>query len=174
MIKEPAVYVLYKESTDSFNEIKEWLVSIHEETEDPEVVTDEEVWAEISMRDNDAWDMIKEDLSEYCDTKRSYLIVHGTSGTWRGNLPGGKVVNTFDEALESMSGCDIEIQEDSTGELTLIGSHHDGTNYYNVRFLTKKGIDWYEHHNWTSDREAIEHLWNTRCYTKRFGYLKRK
>lgn len=174
MIKEPAVYVLYKESTDSFDEIKEWLISIREETKEPEPVSDQDVWDEISLRDSDAWDMVKKDLTEHCTNQRSYLLVRGTAGTWRGNLPGGKVVNTFDDVLNGMSSdCDIEIQQDSTGELTIIGRHHDGTNHYNVRFLTKKGIEWYERHEWSSDREIVEHLWETKCYTKRFRYLRK-
>ena len=45
-------------------------------------------------------------------------------------------------------------------------SHHDGTNYAELKELTCKGSNYAADHRYDSDREVHEKLWNSNFYTR--------
>ena len=74
-----------------------------------------------------------------------YIIGH--LGLWWGNPEiKGVICDTLTEAIHKcMDGAqDIEIISDNDGEVTVKGHHHDGTNVFYIRPLTKEGIKEYE------------------------------
>ena len=64
----------------------------------------------------------------------------------------------------------ITIKIESDGELLVEGVHHDGTNYWRIKSITAKGMDYLNRFDRgvynTRDRDTIEHLLDFKCYTR--------
>lgn len=99
-----------------------------------------------------------------------------------GSGEGGLVLNTpqrsFQEFLSKIGkDCDyFKIGWDKVrGNLKVICTHHDGTNYYEIRELTEAGAnaysDWEHYHrfNGLDRREITEKIWNSKTYSKRIA-----
>lgn len=84
---------------------------------------------------------VEQTISDALD--RSYIIATGTVGRWDGRSKGGKVIETLDEFYSLLKDCDIIKVEQDEKALYITATHHDGTNYYTLRELTQKGLDYY-------------------------------
>lgn len=74
---------------------------------------------------------------------RSHIIATGSVGRWDGRSKGGKVLETLNEFYDLLKDCDIIKVEKDEKALYITATHHDGTNYYTLRELTQKGLDYY-------------------------------
>jgi hypothetical protein len=158
-----------------FDDIKNSILAECKETGEPlEEITDEAVFDEMSFLSDTAW----KDLEGYmCEINRkmdtSTVILHGTCGTWMGDKEGGKIFKRLDEAIsEAAQNVDyIDIYRLPDNRIEFVGSHHDGTNYWTIESLTKKGEAWLERneHRYTR-QQLIEHLVGTRGYTRGFKF----
>ena len=73
--------------------------------------------------------------------------MRGTNGRWNGTFEAGTIFTDFmDMYREAMTDCDYVHLYDENGHFYMQCSHHDGTNYYEIKKLTDKGIDYLE--NW--------------------------
>lgn len=62
------------------------------------------------------------------------LIAVGHCGTWRGNLPAGKVSDDFDDMFDRMTrDCGYIKIWDENGHLFVECTHHDGTNRFEIK-----------------------------------------
>ena len=94
------------------------------------------------------------------------FLLCGTSGRWDGTYSGGCYVKNFDDLYKFWKDCDYIKVWDENGHLYFMASHHDGTNYAELKELTDKGHEYMNNHIWESDREVHEKLFNSNFYTK--------
>ena len=94
-----------------------------------------------------------------------YYIVLADLGLWNGRFDGGKVIqglwNAISECFEDYN----EIyQEDQLLRVKAI--HHDGTNYFTIRELTPRGLEYYRNNDGVkSDRHVHERLFYESHYS---------
>ena len=123
----------------------------------------------------------KHDLKRVLDDTDDVFIVFGAFGRWDGPVHGGCIVETVDDLAKFLSfrGIHYDRFVDNDGELEITQSHHDGSNHYVLRKLSRKGLQRYRNHLANvgqSDGELIASLATVEGYTKKariakeFGY----
>lgn len=99
------------------------------------------------------WDLLDEQLDDMFDNsyENKQYVVTGSLGLWDGRH-NGYIDKRFYSIREAITECayyteSIRVYEEK-GHLFVDAYHHDGTNHYEIRELTKKGIDmlddWYD------------------------------
>ena len=134
------------------------------ETEDD--ISDDRVSNEVYAQSEFEWDDFKVEFGKFLkDSYNGFLLV-GTCGCWDGTYNGGCYVNKFDDLYKFWNGCDCIKVYDENGHLYIEASHHDGTNYAELKELTCKGSNYVLNHSWDSDREVHETLMSSNFYTR--------
>jgi hypothetical protein len=120
-------------SSKMFDELKADL-----EREEGEV-SEERVWDKVdeSIRFaiddfNEALEEMDMTFSEHSAVKSEYVLM-GTVGTWRGNMVGGKYLDTLPDLLHAMGGVDYVKVYAQDNRVYIEGSHHDGTHHMELR-----------------------------------------
>ena len=113
-----------------------------------------------------AWEGLRHILDAWIKSVPG-VLVKGTIGSWRGPLDCGKVVNSYNELSDFWRDCDYIKVYTNKGHLYIECSHHDGTNYAEVKELTNKGLERYENgvHAYEDMRSLHNKLWNSSVYT---------
>lgn len=115
--------------------------------EDEEILSlesDNEKWEMIYELDRLNWASEHEMLNKFFDGNGPWIL-QGYTGLWTGRARGGFIFKTFDEMfLKATVDCDFWHFYDANGHFFLKCSHHDGSNIYEIRKLTEKGIAYYE------------------------------
>ena len=122
--------------------------------------TDENIDDYIYRENEFDWNCFKDNLECFIKGKND-LLVTGTLGLWYGRREGGKIIKNMFELFELFKDCDYIKFEEENGHLYITASHHDGTNYYEVKELTDKGEEYASNHYWDSDREVHTTIWNS-------------
>lgn len=122
--------------------------AIRELEEDPDKEqTEDNIYDLCSIYSRDDWDLRKEELKEFFDNDDSEWILVGSCGRWDGTYPGGFVFSSFDEMHQRVSeDCDYWRFWDENGHFYGSCTHHDGTNSFEIKKLTKRGEAFF--HNW--------------------------
>lgn len=94
------------------------------------------------------------------------FIATGTCGLWYGRVAGGKVINGMKDFYSLITDCDYVKITDNNGHLMVKASHHDGTNYFELRKLNDKGVDFYNRNDYTYDRKELCEKLFTSTYSK--------
>lgn len=117
-----------------------------------------------------------EDIIQYdCDDFFNQLpdimcILHGTAGTWRGPREGGKIDKLYNLLIEAQEDYNTFELDEKEGAIKVTAIHHDGTNHWEVKALTQKGINYWQNHYYDDPRELHNHILNTKGYTKKIKY----
>lgn len=147
MYKKRVLFDNYDLSEAKRNDIIEYLL---EEEMEP---TDEAIWQEFEEENGINWDILTDELENFFG--HDTYILRGTVGTWMGRREAGVVSNNFMGVIyKAINNCDYIKITDVNGHLYLECTHHDGTNCYEIKKLTDKGIDYlfnYEN-NWDETR----------------------
>lgn len=137
---------------DRFEETKAWL--IEEYGEEPE---DEVVYDHIYSEDNLDWEDVWAELLKAFSN--GTYIVFGSIGRWDGRRTGWEVFDNFEKEFYSLvKDCDyIKIYEENN-HFHIDCSHHDGSNSYEIKKLTDRGIQYYENwdYSWNDTRSHQE------------------
>lgn len=98
-------------------------------------------------------------LEERLDEAENGLLVTGTCGRWNGRFDGGYIADDLESLLKVTKDCVfIKIWEDN-GHVYIKCSHHDGTNYVEIKKLSEKGRNFYEN-SWDMDERILhEKIW---------------
>lgn len=137
-----------------------------------EDISDELIWFEIDDAQGEDWDNMKRQLED--DFDDSQVLVVGTTGLWNGNFSAGKLCKSIEDALDkAFVDCEYKKVWYEKGHLYLEGTHHDGTNTYEVKKVTDKGLDYYDNWNYSQDsrtkgyseQEIHEKMWKSSKYT---------
>ena len=135
-----------------------------------ESISDDELNEEWYELISYAWDDFKTEMQRFLDEHK--CLVFGTVGTWHGQMHGGKFIRSFHDFCTLLNSCDnIRIYE-SNGHFHIVASHHDGTNYMEMKVLTDRGVISAQNNMWDNERQFHEHLWNRPMYTKLPRFMK--
>ena len=115
------------------------------------------------------WNFLKtielEDVEAIARGESGYFLVQANLGLWNGRFEGGKIIDGLWEAIRACFEDYNEIYMEGK-ELKIKAIHHDGTNYFRIRKLTDKGVDYYNNHEYDySDRELHKRLAKDSHYT---------
>ena len=128
-------------------------------------VTDDMIYEEMYHLEELYWDDISYELKRFFDKGNAWLLV-GTLGLWYGKCKGGFVFKTFEEFCKCFEDCGyVEITDDK-GHLKVKCSHHDGTNYFEVKHISDFGMEYFGEHSWElSLEEVFNKMWNNNFMT---------
>ena len=94
-----------------------------------------------------------------------HYVVLADLGLWNGRHDGGKVIEGLWNAIQKCFEDYNTVYQDGK-RLKVTAHHHDGTNYFQIRELTQRGLDfWYKHQYDYSDRKLNETLFNDSHYS---------
>ncbi len=133
---------------------------------------DEIIYMMFSESESEHWDNAKRELEDDLEDYPALLVV-GTCGRWDGTFAGGEVCKDLDEVFNKVfKDCTYRKVWYKKGHLYVMGSHHDGTNEYEVKPVTEAGYKYYE--NWSlnygptknlSEREIHRRMFRCSKYT---------
>lgn len=148
MLREPVQRTIY-DNYDLWDDENVTYAKEDLEDEGNDNPTEEDIWEKISDIDASNYDDEMERLGEFFDDGSTWILI-GTSGRWDGTYDVGTIftdfVSTFRKAIQD---CDYIKLYDENGHFYLTCSHHDGTNHYEIKKLTEKGVKYLE--NWEED-----------------------
>lgn len=127
--------------------------------------TDEMIYNEMYELERMYWDDISYELKHFFDKGNAWLLT-GSIGRWDGNYRGGYIFNTFEEFCKCFEDCAYIEIVDNKGHLEIKCSHHDGTNFYEVKRVSDFGCEWYDNHSWYMYEEELHaKMWNNNFMT---------
>lgn len=158
----------YEEYLGSWDEIIQQYKEMLEVNGQP-VPKDEDISEDTLWRYID--DQIKWYYEDFVEEMPDKMVVcHASIGRWNGSVAGGECGTLRGLLQEAGAECDdIRIKYEGP-RLILEGSHHDGTNYYCFRELTRKGQQWYEQHQDGPRSYVCEYLFNTKGMSRNIPY----
>lgn len=134
-------------------------------------IPDEVVFNEMNIQDEFAWNDVENELKAFLDN--SSWIVKGTIGKWDGPKDAGEIICNFSELSPVWTDCDYIKMYDKGGHFYIEASHHDDTNYFELKRLTEAGTDFVDRHCYDmTKRELHERLWKNPKYTRLPRYAK--
>ena len=87
------------------------------------------------------WEDFVETFNHFFKNKK--LIVKGYVERWDGRYNGSVVCSSLYQLLDLLKDCGIIKFWDENGHLFFLGSHHDGTNIFEIKTLNEKGENRY-------------------------------
>ena len=158
-----------EDDKDQYDYAREYLFEEYAEEEGWESeadIPDERLNSEVSFQEECNWDNFKAEFGRFIkDSTYGFLLV-GDVGTWMGRQAGGCYIYEFRDLYKFWDHCDYIKVYDEGGHLYIEASHHDGTNYAELKELTCKGSDYADNHRYDSDQEVHEKLFNSNFYTR--------
>lgn len=135
--------------------------------------TENEVWEAVRDHMDFIWDEEWAQMKEFFEGKK--LICTANLGLWDGRHAGGKVSDNFVDLVQSaLEDCDYKKFYDVNGHFFIEGTHHDGTNFYEIKILTDAGYDYYERWNYGWGDERTEQQIHQKLMTNsRYAHLPR-
>lgn len=116
--------------------------------------TQEEIdkYIEINMAND--WDnLIEGVLCDHIEAEK--WIAYGSIRRWDGSYHGWKVLEDARDFFDLIQDCLYFRIDDEDGLIKIKCSHHDGTNYYTLKPLTKHGYDFYRNYGWDYDNDRL-------------------
>lgn len=115
------------------------------------------------------WIYAKEQISKLCP-----MIMQGNIGLWNGDFACGTIVEDFNDFIATAGkDCDYFKIEYDKEKVKILCPHHDGTNLYELKSLSQRGINKlasYENSDYCGfdecDRKFHELLFNQKGLTK--------
>jgi len=174
--KEVIIFSDYCDEAYPFEEAKECCKERHleEYPEDKDwEPSDDEVWNEIYSVTQISWEDIQYDLKEFFNDGSVYILT-GTAGLWDGRKKGGAIIRSYKDLSRAWAGMDNVKFTDERGVFNIYGYHHDGTNHWQVRKLTERGLKYLKRHpEWDEDPEELHtKLWG-KGYSVNLNYVKK-
>ena len=147
--------VLYDNTADyeKEDETREYLFDTYADEEGwecKEEISDKQVQDEIAWQNEICWEDLKIALMTAFE-KDCYLMT-GTCGRWDGTYDGGNFIRNFGDFLNGISHLDYLKVTDRNGHLIVEGYHHDGSDRYELKKLTRKGVELAESNYYAHDR----------------------
>ncbi len=154
---------------DHYDYAREYLFTEYAEDEGWESeddIPDERVTEEVYQQSEWDWEDFKVEFEHFLKESTNGFLLVGTCGCWDGTYDGGCYVNKFDDLYKFWDHCEYIKVYDEGGHLYIEASHHDGTNYAELKELTCKGSNYADNHRYDSDQEVHDKLWNSNFYTR--------
>ena len=84
---------------------------------------------------------VRELLKQIVDNEEDGLILSGIFNLWNGKYTAETYIYTWDDMVKVLSGYDCPRLIRNGRKLTIELPHHDGVNKFELRRLTKKGVE---------------------------------
>lgn len=128
--------------------------------ENGEEPTDSELWNFLNVDDDINWDVFEREYEKYFNTNN--FVVKASLGRWNGRFNSGKILTSgWSDFLKIIGKYDYISIVDNNGHLEVVGRHHDGTDYFEIRELTRKGDEYANgYHYDKSEPEDAQAVWN--------------
>ena len=157
------------EGKDKYDYAREYLFEEYGEDEEwatEDDVPESRVTSEVYAQSEFDWDDFKYAFGKFLKDSHNGFLLVGTCGCWDGTYDGGCYVDKFDDLYKFWKDCrDIKVY-DECGHLYIKATHHDGTNYAELKELTCKGSEYAGNHYWDSDQDVHKALWNSNFFTR--------
>ena len=142
-------------SSERIEEARQYLLD-----EDIEEPTDYDVQNFIYADDDFNWYDFENDYKKYFDTHN--FVVKASLGRWNGRFDSGKILTGgWSDFCRIIQDYDILEIVDNNGHLEIVGKHHDGTDYLEIRELTRKDDEYANgYHYDKSEPEDTQAVWN--------------
>lgn len=158
-MRERTERVIY-DNYDIYDTYREDAIEWFKELNNNREPTESEIESYCRDLDYDAWQTRKDELRKFFQDGDLWLLT-GTMRLWDGDSQFNFVFQTFDEMLNRVGkDCDYFKFWDENGHFFIKCSHHDGTNYGEIKYITLKGERLIE--NWGS------------TYSKRYDFSARE
>lgn len=135
-----------------------------QEWESLEDVPTEVVYDEIRACHEADWSSFREDLEWLLERDNLYLLT-GTCGRWNGPAEGGKFIRTVDDFYSCIGHLDGVCIYDENGHLYVTGYHHDGSDRYEIKRVTKKGAELAYRNYYACDRALHSTIMRNNIYS---------
>ena len=152
--KESKIHVIYSSDPYDFNEEEmreNWygLAEVNDWEIPEDGPSDDDLWEKWYDQNERDWDDIECEV-KWHDERGSYLII-ASLGLWNGRFDGGKIIDGY--LTEAIRACfeDYNKVYWQDKNLKVEATHHDGTNYFIIKKLTDRGIEFYNNHEWDYD-----------------------
>ena len=152
----------------SDEDIKEMALECGWVDEDEEI-TEQMIWDWRYQINQDDWDDTKYELEKFFKDK--VVGFFGTVGTWHGRFAGGRIGEFWETYYKAIKDCDYIQIEDKNGHMYLRCSHHDGTNFFEIKEITERGQQYLENWKYGCDDRTTEYCFNQ--ISKRYSRLPR-
>lgn len=128
--------------------------------ENGEEPTDSELWNFLNVEDDIDWDVFEREYEKYFNTNN--FVVKASLGRWNGRFNSGKILTSgWSDFVKIIGEYDNISIVDNNGHLEVVGRHHDGTDYFEIRELTRKGDEYANgYHYDKSEPEDAQAVWN--------------
>ena len=146
-----------REIYDNYYVFEAWESAARENLEERGIAdpSEEEMWNEVNALDQDFWEDVKCEMTNFFDDGSTWIL-SGTMERWNGKHSGHILFHTFSELLtKTAKDCDYYRFSDKNGHFLFQCSHHDGTNCFEIRKVTKAGEMYYE--NWSYSTRENDH-----------------
>lgn len=162
MSKTPKKRILYSnyDISETFNDAAHYLLEEYGEDNDWNTIADipeNDIWEEVARMDNDSWSIFRDELSDFIQKNDSFLLM-GTVELWTGKHAGGFIFSDIDELSKAWKDCEYIEFYDENGHMFLRCSHHDGTNLYEIKKISRRGLDYYDNRMYHDENEQSIHL----------------
>lgn len=164
-MKQRIIYNNY-DLGERYDEARNFLLEEHDEEE----LTEEVIWNEIYFQSEVDLDNEHYMLKRFFNHS-GYWMLRGECGRWDGSYGAGYVFTDFDDMFyKATESCDYIKIWDENGHFYLQCSHHDGTNFYEIKRITDRAYDIIDNwaHNWNDDRseeQMHDIVWNSNFYS---------
>ena len=146
-MRERTERIIY-DNYDIYNRYREDAIEWFKEFNNNCEPTENEIDSCCRDLDADEWQMEKDRLRKFFQNGDLWLLT-GTIRLWDGDFQHNFVFQTFDEMLNRVGrDCDYFRFWDENGHFFIKCSHHDGTNYAEIKHITPEGKRLIE--NWGS------------------------
>lgn len=171
---EQVIFSNYCDDSFSFNDAKEYCIERHLEDFPEETdwkPTDSEVWEEIYEQTEICWEDTQYELKKFFNDGSTYILT-GSAGLWNGRSRGGIIVKNYNTLTRAWANVDSVKIFDEGGVFHIYGYHHDGTNCWEVKKLTKRGVEYLNRHEYDDPQTLHEKLWG-KGYSVNLHYAKK-
>lgn len=94
-----------------------------------------------------------------------HCLLTGVCGRWDGPARGGKFIETFRDFASCIEHLDYLRIYEKNGHLYVDGYHHDGSDHYELKKLTRKGYEYAERNYFAHDGFLHSTLMNFNFYS---------
>lgn len=160
--------VLYDDTENykKFDEIRDFLFAVYADENGwacKENIPDDEVYKEIDFQNQETWRDLKDALENSFKTR--YYLMTGTCGRWNGNVEGGKFITCYQDFQSMIQHLDNIKVIDRNGHLIIEGYHHDGSDRYELKRLTRQGYEYAGRNYFAHDRQLHSTIMNCNFFS---------
>lgn len=162
-------YTLYDnfDNQELFEDVKKELFeesAAAENWQTPENIPVERIYNEVDFLQECYFDDVKQIFEKIF--QKNYMIATGTVGTWRGSFAAGKFLESLSDFLQFLQNYDYIKIAVENNHLKIYGYHHDGTNIFELKILTARGVEVAQNQDWAHDRQLHATIANCNFFSR--------